>query len=59
MEVDDGDGTVSRRSLEAYLPWREVHPAKVTKPLMVPNVNHIDILKDEKVLRYVLQVATN
>ena len=55
---DDGDGTVNRRSLEAFLPWMQ-HASKLVRRLVLDKVGHTNILKDKRVIQYVLELARN
>lgn len=56
--MDDGDGTVNRRSLEAFLPWMR-QKSKPVKRVVLDKVGHINILKDKRVIQYVLELAKN
>ena len=56
--ADDGDGTVNRRSLEAFLPWMQ-HASKLVRRLVLDKVSHTNILKDKRVIQYVLELARN
>ena len=54
--TDDGDGTVNRRSLEAFLPWMQQHSKLVTAK-KIDSVQHFDLVKNKEVFEYVLDLA--
>ncbi|XP_076447791.1 lysosomal phospholipase A and acyltransferase-like [Babylonia areolata] len=64
VEADDGDGTVNRRSLEAFIPWQQQQQqqhgssSRPVKSLRLEQVSHIGILKDRQAIQYVLNVAS-
>ena len=52
----DGDGTVNRRSLEAFLPWTE-QDSKLVVAKKLHHVQHFDLVKNKEVIEYVLDLA--
>lgn len=51
----DGDGTVNKRSLEGCLYWK----GNQEKPIYhqtFPEMDHMDVLRDKRVLDYVAQL---
>ncbi|XP_076452446.1 lysosomal phospholipase A and acyltransferase-like [Babylonia areolata] len=58
--TDDGDGTVNLRSLEAIKePWREQVQRGIVKLYPLVKVKHLGILKDRRVIDYILRLASN
>jgi len=51
----NGDGTVNSRSLEGCIHWTKMQKQKVIHQAF-PNVDHMTILKDERVLDYIAQL---
>ncbi|KAL1124391.1 hypothetical protein AAG570_001020, partial [Ranatra chinensis] len=56
--VGDGDGTVNRRSLEACRIWNDHQKQKIYYENFV-NMDHMDILKDDRSISYILRVINN
>lgn len=54
----DGDGTVNRRSLEGCLHWQNLQKQKVHS-LLLPKVDHMAILHDKNVLKYITDLVNN
>lgn len=54
----DGDGTVNRRSLEACKLWSGKQKQKVF-PVPLPNIDHMMILADSQVIKYIVDVLSN
>lgn len=54
----DGDGTVNRRSLEGCLHWQNLQKQKI-HGLALPKVDHMEILHDKNVLKYIADLVNN
>lgn len=54
----DGDGTVNARSLEACKLWSGKQKQKVFS-LSLPNIDHMMILADSQVIKYIVNVLSN
>lgn len=53
----DGDGTVNTRSLTAFSNWEMLQTQPVSS-LSLPNVDHMNILSDIKVINYIVDLLT-
>lgn len=54
----DGDGTVNARSLEACKHWSGKQKQKVFTQSL-PNIDHMMILADSQVIKYIVNVLSN
>uniref|UniRef100_A0A1B0AJP7 Group XV phospholipase A2 n=2 Tax=Glossina TaxID=44049 RepID=A0A1B0AJP7_GLOPL len=55
LEMGLGDGTVNRRSLRACKYWSGYQTANISN-VVFSGVNHMDILKNKKVLNYITRI---
>ncbi|GAB0093285.1 phospholipase A2 group XV [Sergentomyia squamirostris] len=54
----DGDGTVNLRSLQASTQWRDLQKQKVYT-MELPGVDHMAILSDSRVIKYIIDLLIN
>jgi lysophospholipase-3 len=58
LVTGNGDGSVNIRSLEACTSWRGLQKQPITT-MEVPKAEHFEILGNQKVVKYVLDVMIN
>lgn len=61
LVTGDGDGTVNARSLKSCESWSgtKVQREKTIHSIELPGADHLGILGDKRVLKYILDVLVN